>query len=101
MARRRARTRYVPIRTRARRVSRGAFGLGNIKSIAGKVLLGFGALSAGTMIASRVGVDPRLVGGALGYFAGGIIPALVAVGVPMLMQRMQPASTTPEGQVWV
>jgi hypothetical protein len=100
MARKRSRIRYVPIRTRVRRVSRGVFGLGNIRSIAGKVLLGFGALSAGSMIASRTGIDPRLVGGALGYFAGGIIPALVAVGVPMLMQRMQATPTQPEGQVW-
>lgn len=87
-------------RTIIRRVSRSVGGLGGIRSMANKVLVGLGCVSAASMIAPRVGVDPRIVGGALGFLSGGVVPALVAVATPSLLQAQTAPREAVVGQVW-
>jgi hypothetical protein len=96
--RRKARTRtvLVPLRRRARRAF---LGLGGWKGLAKNAMIGLGALTIGNMIASRVGLDPRITGGLLGLYLGGIVGAATAVAVPTLMQRMQATPEEPR-QIW-
>jgi hypothetical protein len=65
-------------------------------------MIGLGALAVGNMLASRTGLDPRITGGLLGLFFGGLVGAGTAVVLPTVMQKLQPATPSqPEGQVWV
>jgi hypothetical protein len=101
MARRRARTRtvFVPARRRARRFLRD---IGGWKGLAKNAMIGLGALAIGNMLAPRTGLDPRITGGILGLFFGGVVGAGTAVAVPTVMQKLQPVtSSQPEGQIWV
>jgi hypothetical protein len=97
----RARTRTVltPIR---RRASRALASVGGWKGLAKNVMIGLGALAVGNMIANRVALDPRITGGLLGLYFGGLVGAATAVAMPTVMQKLQPsAPSQPEGQIWV
>jgi ABC-type branched-subunit amino acid transport system permease subunit len=94
----RTRTIIVPAR---RRVSRILTGVGGWKGLAKNAMIGLGALAIGNMVASRTGLDPRITGGILGLFFGGLVGAGTAVAVPTVMQKIQPVTSQPEGQIWV
>lgn len=88
-------------RTVTRYVRRGGRSLGGGRSILNKVLIGFGASSLGGLVASRFGVNPTLVGGALGYVSAGPVGAISAIAIPMLANTLSgPASTASAGTVW-
>jgi hypothetical protein len=94
----RTRTVLVPIRKRARRLLAS---VGGWKGLVRNVMIGLGALAIGSMIASRTGFDPRITGGLLGLYFGGLVGAGTAVVMPTIMQRMQSEPAVREGQVWV
>ena len=66
----------------------GIGGLGGIKGIVNKVLVGFGAGAAGAIIADRTGLNPLIPSGALGFLAAGPIGAIVALVLPMLTRSL-------------
>lgn len=62
--------------------------LGGLRRYIVPVLVGFGAGSAGSLIADRTGVNPMIPGGILGFVAGGPIGALIALALPFLIRSV-------------
>jgi hypothetical protein len=81
MARRKSTSRTRTIVRKVRSSKRG----GGIKNILRKVMIGFGAGSAGQVIANRTGINPLLPSAGLGYIAGGWQGMLSAIALPLLL----------------